>query len=62
MRTHEEVRRCICCCCGRKALKKNPKDGVVEVVSSKQAELIKYVYKDYSVDNDHHPTALCVTC
>ena len=61
-RTHTEARAIICCVCGRKP-KKNKTGGNISVVSEKWETLVKrFVYKDYSVHNTAHPTALCVTC
>ena len=61
-RTHDEARGIVCCVCGRKP-KKNKTGGNINIVSEKWETLVrKFVFKNYSVNNTAHPTALCVTC
>ena len=61
-RTHDEARAVVCCVCGRK-VKKNKTGGTISFVSEKWEKLVRrFVYQDYSVHNNAHPTGLCVTC
>ena len=61
-RTHEEARKIICCCCGRKVKNEKGKNPIKVIDNSLVSLVVKFVYCDYSVENISYPTALCSTC
>ena len=61
-RTHGDVRKVLCCVCGKKS-KSYSTCKQISVVNKKQIEMVKnFVFKDYDVENPMHPTALCLSC
>ena len=56
-RTHEEARKVICCGCARKSTEP------YRAVNERLAELVrKFVFSNYSIENEAHPVGICSTC
>ena len=59
-RSHDELRKIICCVCSKKV--KQSKTSI-KVVSEKLSLLVrKYVFSEFSIHNTLHPTGICDSC
>ena len=62
-RTHDQARKVVCCVCSRKVTQTKNRSGTIQAISEKFENLVrKFVFKDYSIQNEMYPTALCITC
>ena len=61
-RTHQESRMVVCCCCGRKMKVQKGKTPIKVINDQIAALVVKYVYCNYSLNNEAYPTAICTTC